>query len=48
MSSAVPPIAVAFLSSFAFSCLDADVGYLANVLDVPIPEVVLIRNVRSL
>ena len=42
---AVPPIVYAFVAALAFSCLNASVGYLTNILDIPVAQVILIRNV---
>jgi drug/metabolite transporter (DMT)-like permease len=39
------PILLAALSTFAFSCLDASLGYLTNVLNVPVVQIILLRTV---
>lgn len=41
----IPPITLAFVAAVAFSGLNASVGYLTNVLDIPVAQVILIRNV---
>lgn len=41
----IPPITFAFVSTFAFSSLDATLGYLTNVLDIPVVQIVLVRTV---
>jgi hypothetical protein len=41
----VPPITYAFIAALAFSGLNASVGYLTNILDIPVAQVILIRNV---
>jgi uncharacterized membrane protein len=41
----IPPITYAFVAALAFSGLNASVGYLTNVLDIPVAQVILIRNV---
>lgn len=41
----IPPITYAFIAALAFSGLNASVGYLTNILDIPVAQVILIRNV---
>lgn len=43
----IPPIAYAFVAAVAFSGLNASVGYLTNILDIPVAQVILIRNVSQ-
>jgi hypothetical protein len=41
----IPPITYALIAALAFSGLNASVGYLTNNLDIPVAQVILIRNV---
>jgi uncharacterized membrane protein len=41
----IPPITYAFVAALAFSGLNASVGYLTNILGMPVAQVILIRNV---
>jgi hypothetical protein len=43
----IPPITYAFVAALAFSGLNASVGYLTNILDIPVAQVILIRNVSQ-
>jgi hypothetical protein len=43
----IPPISFAFVAALAFSGLNASVGYLTGILDIPVAQVILIRNVSS-
>lgn len=38
----IPPISFAFVAALAFSGLNASVGYLTGILDIPVAQVVLI------
>jgi hypothetical protein len=44
----IAPILIAVLSTFSFSCLDASLGYLTNVLNIPITQIILLRTVSLL
>lgn len=41
----IPPISFAFVAALAFSGLNASVGYLTGIMDIPVAQAVLIRNV---
>ena len=41
----IPPITYAFVAALAFSGLNASVGYLTIVMDIPVVQVILIRSV---
>jgi drug/metabolite transporter (DMT)-like permease len=43
----IAPILIAILSTFSFSCLDASLGYLTNVLNIPITQIILLRTVST-
>jgi hypothetical protein len=43
----VPPISYAFAAALAFSGLNASVGYLTNIMNIPAAQVILIRNVNT-
>lgn len=40
-----PPIFFAYLSAFAFSCMDTCLGYLLNIAGVPVFQVICFRMV---
>ena len=42
---AIPPITYAFVAALAFSGLNASVGYLTIIMDIPVVQVILIRSV---
>lgn len=41
-------LGLAYLSVFAFACLDALVGYLTNILGIPVYQILVIRTVSTL
>jgi len=41
----IPPITYAFVAALAFSGLNASVGYLTIIMDIPVVQVILIRSV---
>lgn len=41
----VPPITYAFVSTLAFTSLDASLGYLTNVVGISIVQIIMIRTV---
>jgi hypothetical protein len=43
----IPSITYAFVAAPAFCGLNASVGYLTNILDIPFAQVILIRNVSQ-
>lgn len=42
----IPPIIVAFIPPFGFSCLDAIAAYMVNMVGMSVFQVMAVRNVR--